>query len=213
MLRFYRGLIFPFLILFFCVNTIPVLAEDEDSKKKASPTKSTKAPIPRIAILNLQKLMQESTAAQSLRKQVESVASKTRDLIAKREDEMRDAQRDLAKQKTVLAKESFEKKRAAWEKKAKSLNDDVQNRKENIEKASDAAILKIQREIAEILDKIAEEKKVNVILRTDQVMQYSPNLDVTNEVLNQLNKKLKDVKLDMKAWKKTKKKKEPVSKD
>ena len=60
---------------------------------------------------------------------------------------------------------------------------------------------------------LAEVYIVNVILRTDQVMQYSPNLDVTNEVLNQLNKKLKDVKLDMKAGKKTKKKKEPVSKD
>ena len=110
------------------MNTIPVTAGEADSKKTRT-VKSEKAPIPRIAIINLQKLMQASTAAQSLRKQVENVATKTRDLIAKKEDEMRDAQRELAKQKTVLAKDAFEKKKQAWEKKVKLLNDDVENRR------------------------------------------------------------------------------------
>lgn len=195
------------------MNTIPVTAGEADSKKTRT-VKSEKAPIPRIAIIDLQKLMQASTAAQSLRKQVENVATKTRDLIAKKEDEMRDAQRELAKQKTVLAKDAFEKKKQAWEKKVKLLNDDVESRKKGIERASDAAVLKIQKEIASILDKITERKKVNVVLRTDQVMQYNPNLDVTDEVLTELNNNLKDVKLDMKAGlKKKKKEKTPAPKD
>jgi len=195
------------------LNTIPVVAGEADSKKTRA-VKSEKVPIPRVAIINLQKLMQASTAAQSLRKQVENIATKTRDLIAKKEDEMRDAQRELAKQKTVLAKDAFEKKKQAWEKKVTLLNDDVESRKEGIARASDAAVLKIQKEIASILDKITERKKVNVVLRTDQVMQYSPNLDVTAEVLTELNNNLKDVKLDMKAGlKKKKKEKTPVPKD
>ena len=213
MLSICKNFIFLFFILFLGLNTIPVIAGEADSKKTRT-VKSEKAPIPRIAIINLQKLMQESTAAQSLRKQVENVATKTRDLIAKKEDEMRDAQRELAKQKTVLAKDAFEKKKQAWEKKVKLLNDDVENRKEGIERASDAAVLKIQKEIASILDKITERKKVNVVLRTDQVMQYSPNLDVTAEVLTELNNNLKDIKLDMKAGLKNKKKeKTPAPKD
>ena len=195
------------------MNTIPVVAGEADSKKTRA-VKSEKVPIPRVAIINLQKLMQASTAAQSLRKQVENIATKTRDLIAKKEDEMRDAQRELAKQKTVLAKDAFEKKKQAWEKKVTLLNDDVKSRKEGIARASDAAVLKIQKEIASILDKVTERKKVNVVLRTDQVMQYSPNLDVTAEVLTELNNNLKNVKLDMKAGlKKKKKEKTPVPKD
>jgi len=210
MLRIYKSFIFPFLILFLCVNVVPVIAGEGESQK----TRATKkAPIPRIGIINLQKLMQESTAAQSLRKQVEAVATKTRDSIAKKEDDMRDAQRELAKQKTVLAKDAFEKKKKAWEEKVKSLSDDVENRKENIERASDVAVLKIQREIASILDNVTEKRKINVVLRTDQVMQYSPNLDVTSEVLTQLNNNLKDVKLDMKVGSKKKKEKAPAPKD
>ena len=54
---------------------IPVTAGEADSKKTRT-VKSEKAPIPRIAIINLQKLMQASTAAQSLKKQVENVATK-----------------------------------------------------------------------------------------------------------------------------------------
>ena len=57
-------------------------------------------------------------------------------------------------------------------------------------------------------------KKVNIILSTDQVRQYSPSLEVTAEVLTELNNNLKDVKLDMKAGlKKKKKEKTPVPKD
>ena len=71
----------------------PTYAQDESAPAAAE--SSSVIPVPKIAIINGQKIMRESLAAQSLLKQVDLVRRKERDRIAKLEDTLRDVPVDV----------------------------------------------------------------------------------------------------------------------
>jgi outer membrane protein len=144
----------------------------------------------KISIVNIQKIMKESKAAQAARDQLKAKQQQFQDEISKKEKDLQKEDQELAKQRTILSKEAFEKQVKDFRKKATDAQKDVQDKRMNLTKAFDTALAEIQGNVQQILEELAKEKGFDVAIPSSQVLYYGQALDISDEVLARLNKKL-----------------------
>jgi Skp family chaperone for outer membrane proteins len=151
-----------------------------------------------IAVVNIQQIMKESTAAKSAREQLESKQKSFQAEITKKEETLKKEDQELAKQRNVLAKEAFEEKARAFRSKATEVQKEVQSKKAMLDNAFERSISDIQKATTEIIAELAKEKGFAVAVPTSQILYADTKLDISEEVLARLNKKLPklDVKFD-----------------
>jgi Skp family chaperone for outer membrane proteins len=100
------NLLFALLAASCLQLSTPAFAED------AKPVK--------IAAINIQQIMNDSTAAKSVREQLENKQKTFQAEITKKEESLQKEDQELAKQKSVLAKDAFEKKALEFRKESTS---------------------------------------------------------------------------------------------
>jgi len=147
-----------------------------------------KAPV--IAVVDVQLILQESSAGKSIQKAIDSQREVYTKEIAAQEEKLRSAEQELAKQRGVLSQEAFAKKRQDFEKQIADLQRDVQNRKRSIDQAFNESMRTVQSALFEIIAAMAQEQGVNLVLFKHQVIMVEKSMDLTHEVLDKLNKKL-----------------------
>jgi len=181
-------LIYTLLTTAALAFTQPVFAQDKQT----------------IAVVNIQQVMKDSTAAKSVREQLESKQKNFQSEITKKEEELQKEDKELTKQKTVLAKAAFDDKLRAFRTKATDVQKDVQSKKALLDSAFEHSLNDIQKVVTDIISDISKEKGFVIAVPTSQILYADKSLDISSEVLDRLNKKLPklDVKFDAPADKK-----------
>ncbi len=172
----------------------------------AAPAFHASAQSANIAVVNVQDIMRDSTAAKSVREQLESKQKAYQSELSKKEEALQKEDQELAKQKSVLAKEAFDEKVKAFRAKATEMQKDVQAKKASFENAFQNAGGQIQKTVMEIISDMAKEKGFIVAIPTSQVLYADSSLDISQEVLKRLNERLPRVEVKFSAPAETKKK-------
>ncbi len=171
----------------------PAYAQDESTTPAAEP--SGVIPAPKIAMVDYQKILRESLAAQSLREQLDEVRRQERDKIAKLEDTLRDSRKEIDRQRTVLSPEAYEKKVLEWERTSGEHVRAVEKRKRALDIAFERSLGKIQGGLVKVIRAISDEKKINLVFTRSQVLLVDPDMNITDDAMARLNKDLTSVKL------------------
>lgn len=151
---------------------------------------------PAIAVVNIQQIMKDSSAAQSVREQLESKQKAFQAEITKKEESLQKEDQELAKQQKVLSKDAFAEKAKAFRAKATDMQKEVQAKKALLDGAFESSLNDIQKAVNEIIAGLAKEKGFVIAVPTSQILYNDDKLDISKEVLDRLNKKLP--KLDVK---------------
>lgn len=146
-----------------------------------------------IAVVNIQKIMKESKAAQAVRNQVTAKQKSFQTELDKKEDELQKEDQELAKQRSVLSPEAFEKKYKDFRKKAAEAQKEVREKRNKLDKGFTEALSEIQKKVSDIVAGIAKEKGVEVALANTPVLYVTPDLDITDAVLSKLDAQLPNV--------------------
>ncbi len=160
---------------------------------------------PAVAVVNIQQIMKDSTAAKTVREQLESKQKSFQGDITKKEEALKKEDQELGKQKSVMAKDAFEKKVSEFRTKATNVQKDVQSKKALLDGAFERSLNDIQKVVTDIISDIAKEKGFTLAVPTSQILYADKSLDISSEVLERLNKKLP--KLDVKFEEKNEEKK------
>ncbi len=148
---------------------------------------------PTIAVVDVQKILQESTAAQGVQKAIEAQRETYQKEISSLEEKLRTAEAELRKQQTILSADAFAGKRRDFEKQVADVQRTVQTRKRALDGALTDSMNQVQKTMVDIITEVAKEQGANVVLARHQVVLVETNLDVTDVVLDRLNKKLPKV--------------------
>ncbi|MDA1090002.1 MAG: OmpH family outer membrane protein [Proteobacteria bacterium] len=194
MTHFFK-LFFTALITVLFLNQ-PVLAQPAapDNKK----TSEEKIPVPvRIpfAVLDVQAILQESAAVKNIREQITKYGTEFEKEIEKERGNLRDANQELARQRTILAPEAFAEKRRKFEERVVEVQRLVQQRQRELDKTRNIAMEAVNQAYIEVVGRVANEKNLAIIMRKSQTAYSVGTLDLTKEILDQLNKKLPTVKV------------------
>lgn len=149
-----------------------------------------------IAVLNIQQIMRDSLAAQSIRSKLESKQKSFRNEMAKKEEQLQAKERSLSQQKSVIAPSEFEKKVKDFHAEATKAQREVQTKKAKLDKAFAEALDKVQVTVRQIVEEMAKDKKFHAVFPTSQLLYADPTLDITQPVLQQLNQRLPNVAIN-----------------
>ncbi len=166
--------------------TAPVLAQAAEAPKLKPPV---------TAVIDIQRILKESTAAQSVRTQLDERRGKLRDEFAKLETELRSAEQELARQRSVLSADAFEEKRQDYERRVGDAQRKADSSRRQLDDAFQEALKEIQTAMLAVAESVAQQMDLDLVLPRSQVIFVSQDLDITEPVLKGLNAKLASVKL------------------
>ena len=146
-----------------------------------------------IAVLDVVKLLKESKAAISMKDQLNAVAKKYTDEDLKKQKEIQKQEEELLRQKSTLTPEAFSDRKNAFEKIVIEFNKSSQTKRKALSKAEKDAVSQIEDEVEKIVKKIIETDKITAVFRKSSVILSDNSIDITQKVVDELNKKLSSV--------------------
>ena len=160
----------------------------------ASAQQSQKTPV--ILILNQSQVLAQSKAGQSMAPQLESLQEQAnKDLNAEVEKIVKESE-DLQKQKGLMAEDVWTQKAQQLAVKQNNLPVLREVKVRELSIAEQQAINNINEVMLPILKEIVENRGATVLLERSAVMYASTDTDITQQVISELDKKLKTVKVE-----------------
>lgn len=145
------------------------------------------------AVINVQKIMQDSKVATSVRNQLKAKQDAFKSELDAKEDALQKEDQELAKQRTVLSQEEFNAKYNAFRKKAAETQKDVQVRRRALDKGFANAFAQIQKTVTDIAAEVCKEKSYNMAISANHVLYADPALDITGDVLSRLDQRMPSI--------------------
>ena len=147
----------------------------------------------KIATLDIVQLLKDSKAALSMKDQLTTVAKKYREEEQKKQKEIQKQEEELLRQKSTLTPEAFSDRKNSFEKKVIEFNKYSQNNRKALGKAEKEAVNQIEEEVEKIVKEIIETEKITAVFRKTAVILSDNSIDITQKVVDKLNKNLSSV--------------------
>ena len=161
----------------------------------------------RIAVVDMQKLLDASTAASDIKEQAKQKRDYYQALVSAKEDALRKEEKKLSEQRSILTQDAFAEKSRVFQEKVVKVQRDFQEKRAAQETALKQALNQVNKAIFEIIDSLAKEEFFEIAIPTSQMLYASATLDITDKVLARLNLKLPTLKLGDGSEEKTSRKK------
>lgn len=186
---------FKFLI-YFLILSLPTLNVFSQDKTNSDEKKKIISEYTKVGVVDMRKILNESTAYQGVVEQFEDIRRKQRNRMTKKEDELRDEENNLFKQKNIISKEAYSKKLKDLTNKVNLLKKETNEEIKRYEITFEKATMKIQSSLVDVLAKIANDKQLDLVLAKDQVLLVGKDIDLTDESIGKLNEILPKLKFD-----------------
>lgn len=147
-------------------------------------------PATTIAIVDVQRLLQDSLAAKSVQQQLESQRSKFQTEIAAEEADLRKAEQKLAKVRDASQPNAYAEQEQALRLRFLTVERQVQSRRKALDQAFTDSMNAVRQGVVDIVSSVAKEKGVNLAIVKQQVIWNDRAIDITDEVLARLNREL-----------------------
>ncbi len=161
----------------------------------AQPQPPTAAPIAPavVAVIDYQRLLRESEAAKSIRRQVETQRRAYEAEVEAERERLSAADRRLNQERDDLPPEIYRERRRAFEEDVAEVQRLVQERRRQLDAASSAAFQRIRDTVVQIIDSLSDRYRFNLVLPRSEVLVFAPEIDLTADVMAELNRRLPQV--------------------
>ncbi|HEY1096261.1 MAG TPA: OmpH family outer membrane protein [Alphaproteobacteria bacterium] len=174
----------------------PVAAHAEEKKPTAAAVAATKTPLDhlgRIAVVDTQFLVSNSTAGKSIRSQLEKQRATYKTQIEKQEAELRAGEKKLIEQQKTMTKEQFMAERKKFQEKVIAAQKSVQQRRIAFDKAYNTAMSKLREHIVKIVADHAGKEGISLVLARQDLVLVDARMDMTQDILKALNAKVSSI--------------------
>ena len=161
----------------------------------ASPAAADALPPTVAAVIDYQRILRDSRAARAIRDQVESRRRLYQEEIAKEEQRLHEVDKDLAAQRNLLAPDAFDSKRQTFERDVAAVQRMAQERRRQLDQVAAVALGEVRSAMIEVVGELARSRGLNLVLPSSGLLLFSPEIDLTEEVLRRLDQQLPNIKV------------------
>lgn len=147
-----------------------------------------------IAVIDRERIMTQSTAGKGLRSAVDARRKQVQDDIQKRQDALIKERQQIEQQRASITPQDYQNKLADLNKRGEALRLDVQTKGRSLDESVQKALGTLQDTAFVIVKQIAAQKNISLVLYRDTVAWAPGAVDITNDVVAQMNTKLPSVK-------------------
>lgn len=149
-----------------------------------------------IAVVNYVKLESESKVSKDITDQIKARQAKLQEEVQAIQATVQKRVEDLEKSSSVLTTKALDQKREALQKELMKMDEDLKKKAQKLEDIKNETLTKVSETVKEITMNIAKEKKYDAVLSDAGVVYADPGLDITDQVLKELDKKLPKVRIN-----------------
>ena len=150
----------------------------------------------KIVYLDVVYILNESLAGKDLNKKLNEINKKNIEEFKKIETEIKNEDNDLLKKKNILKEEEYKMKIDNLRVKYKSFQDYMSKKNSDLNILKDNSTKIILKNINDILAEYSSENSISLIIEKKNIIIGKSELNVTNEILELLNKKITKVKVN-----------------
>ena len=153
----------------------------------------------RIAVIRMDAIQTDANVLKDLRKQKESYESKLRDELTAQQKKLEKEKTEIEKSQDVLSQEALQRRVVDYQGKVAKLQRDLTERAQSIEMSYQKALNDIQtKHLDPIIEGVIDKKKLSMVIdgRMARTGANTENLDITNDVVKALDKKVSKVKME-----------------
>lgn len=162
-------------------------------------TDSANAANLRIAVIRMDAIQNEAVALKDLRAQKEKYESELREELTRDQKALEKEKAEIEKSQDVLSREALQRRVVDYQNKVTKLQRDLTERAQSIEMSYQKALADMQtKHLDPIIEGIIDKKKLSLVIdgRMARIGADTENLDITDEVIGALDKKVSKVKMD-----------------
>ena len=145
--------------------------------------------------IDLNYILSESDAAVDAAKQIEDIAKQIEEEIKITDQDLIDEQNELIESQQIMAPAAFDEKRKEYENKVQNYNITRQEKLMSIDRILSESRNEVLNALKPILEEISNDMGITVLLEKNSVLLNAENMDITQEALKALNKKLPSMKV------------------
>jgi outer membrane protein len=148
----------------------------------------------KFAVVDIKKIEDKALVAKSLKEQLTKASEELESDVNSAREKMEQKVTELQKIVSTLSPDAVEKKKAELQKEFISVESSLQQRDSELQEARMKALEEINDKIKQIAEKIAKEKKLEMVFASNVLIYHSPENDITNDVISILDKEMTSIK-------------------
>jgi outer membrane protein len=165
-----------------------------------------KKPALSIAVVNVAKLLQESKAMKHVREKAKKLEKKYKADYAGDMRQLQKEQQALRKDQPNITGREFERRRQDLTRQYVNLRRKSQLQRRLLSAAYQKALGRFREELIIVVKALAVEKGYNMVLNQATTIHVAPQFEITDDVLDRLNKRLPKLKFSVEGLSSAKKK-------
>ncbi len=150
----------------------------------------------KIVYLNVDKIMQQSIAGQSIKNQLEILHKKNLEKFKKNDEILKKKEKKIIAQKNILSQEDFQKEINDLKTEIINFQKEQVKARDNINKLRIGATNKLIAKLSPILEEYANKNSISLILQKKNIVMGKKEIEITNEILEIANKEIKNIKIN-----------------
>lgn len=156
-------------------------------------TRGASPPAAVIGVLGVPEIMRASTAAQQVEKTIGGRREKLNEDAQKEQATWREMQQSLANDRGKLSPEQIRAKEHDLQERITKAQREFRERGTIVQQAAQYGLAQIERTLVGVIQKVAESRGMNLVLHRQQVALNVNEFDISEQVVEQLNKVLPSV--------------------
>ena len=185
--------VYIWAILAIIAVVFPATAQADDKSEEVVPAPSLES----VAVIDLRFIAKNAKATKAIQEQLNARRDAYRKQVEKSQNALKKAEEELRKVKDELPKEELIKRTRAFEKQAGELQGQVQRHRKDLDKANATAMRTFHEGLLDVVGSYAKENNIEIILRRSQVFLAGKTMDITKDILAQIDKSIPTIKVDL----------------
>lgn len=150
-----------------------------------------------IAVVDVQGIIRAAQAAKGIHDQIEKRREAYQEQVTAEERRLRQAEQDLTQQRGQMTPEAYQQRVRDFQSQVAEVQRQVQVRKRELDESFASAMNEVRNALISVVAEIAEQRGIKLVLFKNQIVIAEKSLDVSDETLQRLNKRLPAVKVDL----------------
>ena len=150
----------------------------------------------KFVYLDVNFLLSESESGKYINNELNKINNKNIEEFKKIENSIKTEEDNLLKQKNILKEEEFNSKLKKLREKYQSYQELKKKKNNDLKKLRDDAVNQILKIINDVLTQYSTKNNISLVIEKKNVIIGKTELDITKDILNILNKKIKKVEIN-----------------
>lgn len=177
-----------YIFIIFLFTPIKVIAYENNSDQRNFDSK--------IAVVDVESILEHSLAIKEIKKVISGIGAQIQNDMIYNEIELKKIEHELITQRGFMSDNDFNVKLSEFNKKVSLVQQEMQLKKAALEQAHSDAIAEVHKNMIEIINDLSKKYGFNIVFPASQVIFVKNDLNITLEVITNLNEKIQSVKVN-----------------